>query len=82
MEWWKIEHRKSSIEDGGLKMVRRGNLAGKPHLGPQWQFQRRRRAYADQDHRRARYSQRASAAAVEIYRSELLKQELAELGKK
>jgi len=28
MEWWKIEHGESSIEDGGLKMVRRGKFRG------------------------------------------------------
>jgi ABC-type nitrate/sulfonate/bicarbonate transport system substrate-binding protein len=26
MEWWKVEHGKSRIEDGGLKMVRRGKF--------------------------------------------------------
>jgi hypothetical protein len=33
MEWWKIEHRKSGIEDGGLKMVPEGYLAGKAASG-------------------------------------------------
>ena len=28
MEWWKIEHGESRVEDGGLKMVRRGKFRG------------------------------------------------------